>query len=865
MKLLLLSSLVSIVTLIILLFNRSTPSDLRIPSSFLGGVRLTAPRKLSLTKPPLFLWFCVILATIGAVFAYWPPSREGRSEVSPQAVVVWVDDSLSSAIARTQHPPEWEDVASEISLLGRNVYGLRGALRAKGEKSSFAYELLPLSSGTAIEQFLRDEAQKNPSPFARPLDVEELSRVLTLNAQVSHGKAFLAVVSDAQRSTLQGLSSLKALFVGAKLFALAEPMLASPLREEIVPNELLSAWNVVPDSDENGLAAFSVLSSTGQDGGVPVHARPRIFREVFRSEEAHLSVISRSRNVAREFPFVTACADDLPGLQELDGFGDLRTLLHFLSASFRTEVCSEQRANDTFEESESWRFRQPTIWLVSLRDDVVHALAGGRAWFPKGFEAKGDALVYVAPFHAREAERGLLEETPVQLVEKGNPVVLYLSPLPPPDLMGPVGGQFERVMLEPMIISPDKTQLAFQAKGLPVFYLRTTLAMPNNELTRSSQWPLFWMTVAKSMGSGGGALPDLREPDASDFFAQGKLSSRDGFVKYSLRLNPETLAWDSVDFEREGLRAGLYLSPSTSEKILIDFPDEEFQPDFLSVAEFERSWNEKEAPSSNEKVSRERRLLPFLGALLASFALALLWSVRRKSIVTALVLFAFSPVAERAHAQSEGSRNFVQVANVPFRLMWCGEQNTHVQARYNELRELLARRGTIRLADSLLFGPCAPGSAEVWWTDNVFAFRMDDVRKHISGGGFVLVEGQKTLDALKPLLGLENFSVGLKWESPPKRGMFYRSFYLLHTFDGCPDDKTRVLQLRKRANASAPVFVFTSAHFLSQGEDCFGKNEDYRTRSFVNLFYAVLTTDYKEDHMRLPELLDRVRNLGLEP
>jgi len=29
--------------------------------------------------------------------------------------------------------------------------------------------------------------------------------------------------------------------------------------------------------------------------------------------------------------------------------------------------------------------------------------------------------------------------------------------------------------------------------------------------------------------------------------------------------------------------------------------------------------------------------------------------------------------------------------------------------------------------------------------------------------------------------------------------------------------------------------------------------------------YALLTTDYKEDQMQLPEILNRVRNLGLEP
>jgi hypothetical protein len=71
--------------------------------------------------------------------------------------------------------------------------------------------------------------------------------------------------------------------------------------------------------------------------------------------------------------------------------------------------------------------------------------------------------------------------------------------------------------------------------------------------------------------------------------------------------------------------------------------------------------------------------------------------------------------------------------------------------------------------------------------------------------------------------------------------------------------------LKKKLNAQAPYALVTSAHFLSVGEDCFKNNEDYRIRSFVNMMYSFLTTDYKEDQMQLPEILSRIRNLGLEP
>ena len=39
----------------------------------------------------------------------------------------------------------------------------------------------------------------------------------------------------------------------------------------------------------------------------------------------------------------------------------------------------------------------------------------------------------------------------------------------------------------------------------------------------------------------------------------------------------------------------------------------------------------------------------------------------------------------------------------------------------------------------------------------------------------------------------------------------------------------------------------------------------YKQISFINIMYSFLTTDYKEDQIQLPEILNRIRNLGLEP
>ena len=97
MNAILASMLVSLVTLAILLFNRSFPRETKIPSAFLGGHRLSSPRRLALTRPPWLLWLLVLLATVGGAMAYWPPSREGHADVEARNAVIWVDDTFSDS------------------------------------------------------------------------------------------------------------------------------------------------------------------------------------------------------------------------------------------------------------------------------------------------------------------------------------------------------------------------------------------------------------------------------------------------------------------------------------------------------------------------------------------------------------------------------------------------------------------------------------------------------------------------------------------------------------------------------------------------------------------------------------------------
>lgn len=204
--------------------------------------------------------------------------------------------------------------------------------------------------------------------------------------------------------------------------------------------------------------------------------------------------------------------------------------------------------------------------------------------------------------------------------------------------------------------------------------------------------------------------------------------------------------------------------------------------------------------------------------------------------------------------------------NVSYKIAWCSAQiPAAVEQNYHEMRVVLARRSTLILPENLLANSCSLGQADIWWFEgqDFKKFPLKKLEQHIANGGAFVVEGAE--NNLQDMESLNNYSVGVEWEEPAKNGLFYRSFYLLQSLDGCAADKTKVLMLKKKINAKAPLGVLTKAHFLSDGNDCFSGNLDYKTRSFINIMFAFMTTDYKEDQRELPEILNRVRNLGLEP
>ena len=205
-----------------------------------------------------------------------------------------------------------------------------------------------------------------------------------------------------------------------------------------------------------------------------------------------------------------------------------------------------------------------------------------------------------------------------------------------------------------------------------------------------------------------------------------------------------------------------------------------------------------------------------------------------------------------------------------YKISWCGNENTEgIQSRYSIYKTIVERRTSLILPNKILFNSCKLGKSDIFWFDKrAFQnFDLEVLKNHIANGGIFIVEGfsDKNNKQNNLMNSLQNSSIGLQLESPSQNGMFYRSFYLLKTIDGCLPDHPLVLMWKKKTNAQAPVGLFIQSNFFSSEKDCFGNNDDFKIRSFINIIFSFLTTDYKEDQSHLPEILKRIQNLGLEP
>lgn len=910
-----LSCLVSLGTLGVLFLRRQRPSQESIPSWFLGAVRETSFARVRVAAPPLVALLAVLAFTAAGALLFWPPPDSASSRERKEDALVWVDTTLSAMLSRRQNDFSARDMAQRLVAEGHALHGLV-TLQAPGSSQegafSFRYEVKPLRGVAEVEAFLKD-AMQDLVPFSRPLAEAQVLETLQASDTFRAGTGTLLVVSDGQAETVQSLSFLSEAFRSGKLFSTGAPKTFEGERTEIVPSHLLTAWNVPLPPNAKEFAPLD--STTGSTvGSIPRQARPGLTLEIF--QDINLSFVSGPRDTEKTRPLLTACGDGVGGPQELDPLADLRAFATFFELPLRRETCVEQSIESTEVNKPEgpWEFRRHSLWIVPLSEEIAGTLGGkGEFWIPRGYEPCCDSLVYTAPLRPSDAPNLELVRQAVQLEEAALPAPLILAPPPPQDTLSfpsqlaipenSVRGDAFVAVTE----AADGTPLLYEARRSRIGYVRTSLALPNGELGRSSIWSQVWLGI---LGDAQGAMsPRVAFVMPSRPSDLSQLAS-EGFVE---ALDPTTLEFKPRDATSR-LLPGLYRAKGAPRWTLVGISPFERIENLMTEREFAATWESNARDASpqtlgagsapNQDSSKTPGHVAW-GLVLAALALSALWVVpwllprllgpsafaRTSRLFLCFVPFLALPPLQtlwapsNAAAQSPLLRNFLlgrqpggNLGNtstgssfgVPFRVAWCdADIPAQVATNYARLRDMLASRGTIEMPTTLLAGGCRPGAAELWWAADAASLPFPALVEHVTlGGGFVL-EGVSEEGPGRTLAALETPSIGLRWERQTRRGLLYRSFYLLTTFDGCEPESTWLLSLRKRVGAHSPVALATRARFLSSGGEapssCAASNEDASERSFVNMMYALLTTDYKEDQLQLPEILSRVRNLGLEP
>jgi hypothetical protein len=136
------------------------------------------------------------------------------------------------------------------------------------------------------------------------------------------------------------------------------------------------------------------------------------------------------------------------------------------------------------------------------------------------------------------------------------------------------------------------------------------------------------------------------------------------------------------------------------------------------------------------------------------------------------------------------------------------------------------------------------------------------VETWIKRGGFLVIEGDWTIERLKVLIGgYSAFEGSAQWSVIPPDHELMRSFYLIQALPSCDASVWYGLQYDARLAVVAIPFRFTESLF-DQSKDSLCKgaaDREQRVRVFVNLMMVVLATDYKRDQIHLPEVLKRLR------
>ena len=767
-----------------------------------------------------------------------------------------------------------QEEAEKIADLGYKNFGLESFFKIQNGRPKVEYKLHELRSKDEISQFLTVQNNKPISPFTQSIHTDEVFKLLNNNENFHDKKNTIIALSDGYSESMQGIYSLKKFFDNGILIKYKTFSYNLKQQKEIIPTDLYSLWGEKPISKDN-FSAFNTYKSI-----IPEEARPHFFISTYNVNNETYDVLV-TKNSRKSLPLFIGCSNRFPSPIELDSYSNLRTLVSFFGNDFIEKSCEKEKNTMEHELNKNiWKYRNSTVWIVQINDQILSTMNDDLSfWVPEGFDPNFDTLVYTAGNNStlQTSEENRAEKVAIQLDSGAFPLTLLLIPPPPGAELGakfPDDNRTYKGIFKPFLNASDGTTLAWKASSLPFFYLRTSTATPNGELGRSRTWTHFWFEVANNIKDSNLSYTKINLDDVTKMnekLEEAEINSSDKFTEF---LDLKSLNFSSTN----NLSLGLYKLANKNRWILFTSLREGKNSIYISSEEFKQSFSNTPVNTKSQvQKNFGESLYPLFSAIVGAILLIFLWR-KNKTIVKTIILFIISVNSVKetyAEPKIESlsfpfftnnkllTQNFEQ-ENIPFRIGWCNKNiPEQVEKNYTQFKNTIMKRGTIVFPKNLIANGCVPGEAEIWWTNDFRDLNIKNLHNHISNGGIFILEGTKEIPT--SFFELNDQSIGIEWESPKKRGMFYRSFYLLNSLDGCLNDSSKTLMLKKKINAQAPYGLITSAHFFSSGDDCFKNNLDYRLRSFINIMYSFLTTDYKEDQIQLPEILNRIRNLGLEP
>ena len=871
----LLSCLVSLITIFILFFQVQNINPRKIPSWFFGKEnKKTIKNKILINKPPLIPLVLIILATIAFAISYYPQKEAKGILPLNKSALIWIDPSLQAKLSRENSNFNPQREADKITDLGYKNFGLESFFKIQNGRPKIEYKVIELKSNNEVYQFLKEQNNQPISPFTQSILSDEVSKILNNNENFHDKKNTIIAFSDGYSESIQGIFSLKKFFDNGILFKYKAFDYNVKHQKEIVPTDLFSLWGEKTES-KTSFTSFNSYKSI-----IPEEARPHLFITSYHVNSDNFEVLI-TKNNKKQLPLFIGCSNRFPSPIELDSFSNLRTLVSFFGNDFIEKNCEKEKNSIEHSFNKNiWKYRNSTVWIVQLNDQILSTMNDDLTfWIPEGFDPNFDTLVYTAGNNStlQTNEENRAEKIAVQLDSGSFPLTLLLVPPPPGAELGvkfPDDNRTYKGIFKPFLNTSDGTTLAWKASSLPFFYLRTSTSTPNGELGRSRTWTHFWFEVANNIKDSNLSYTKINLDDISrlnDKLEEAEISINDKFTEF---LNLDTLNFS----ETKNLSLGLYKLENKNRWILFNSLREGKNSIYLTPDDFNQTFSISTTTSKNQiQKNFGESIFPLIAAIFGTIILLFLWKKNKKNItyITLFLILSYNNKSLYAQSKLENfnlpffsnnkiSNQSVEQENIPFRIAWCGKEvPAQIEKNYSELRNIIMRRGTIVFPNKLKTNNCVPGEAEIWWTNDFRELNIKNLHNHIANGGIFILEGTKEIPP--HLFELNDQSIGIEWESPKKRGMFYRSFYLLNSLDGCINDSSKTLILKKKINAQAPYGLVTSAHFLSNGEDCFKNNNDFKIRSFINIMYSFLTTDYKEDQIQLPEILNRIRNLGLEP